>query len=90
MLVFDEYGRLKFHIHNRLNSFDRQSERISYLAETGYYLRQKPARKPGAKLSAFGLLHLTRAVGGIKAGEGCGCDAGWDDDHDNHHHDDTE
>ena len=90
VLVFDEYGRLKFHIHNRLNSFDRQSERIRYLAETGYYLRQKPARKPGAKLSAFGLLHLTRAVGGAKAGEGCGCASGWDHEHQHNDHHATE
>jgi len=85
VLVFDEYGRLKFHIHNRLDSFDRQSERIRYLAETGYYLRQKPARKPGAKLSAFGLLHLNRALHGIKAGKHSG--DGWEHNHGPQDHD---
>jgi hypothetical protein len=85
VLIFDEYGRLKFHIHNRLNSFKRQSERILYLAEAGYYERQRPLRKPGAKLSAFGLLHLTRSLGGARAGEGCGCHPGSGNQHE---HDD--
>jgi hypothetical protein len=73
VLIFDEYGRLKFHIHNRLHSFNHQNERIHYLAKEGYFERQRPIRKPGAKLSAFGLLHLTRSLGGAMAGEGCGC-----------------
>ena len=74
VLIFDEYGRLKFHIHNRLNNFKRQSERIRHLAEDGFYERQRPLRKPGAKLSAFGLLHLTKSLGGERSsGQGCEC-----------------
>lgn len=66
VLIFDEYGRLKFHIHNRLNNRDRQNERIRFFADQGYYQRQRSKRKPGAKLSSFGLLHLMRSVGAPK------------------------
>lgn len=36
-LIFDEYGRLKYHISNRLNNRERQSRRIKYLWEFGYF-----------------------------------------------------
>jgi hypothetical protein len=76
VLILDEYGRLKFHIHNRLDSSKSQSARIKYLAEQGYYQRLRPRRKPSAKLSAFGLLHLTRSLGGAKDSDGHCCQSG--------------
>ena len=76
VLIFDEYGRLKFHIHNRIDSYKNQDERVAYLAKEGYYQRQRPVRKPGARLSAFGLLHLTRSLGGARIVEGAGDQAG--------------
>lgn len=36
-LIFDEYGRLKYHVSNRLNNRERQSRRIEYLWRFGYY-----------------------------------------------------
>lgn len=83
VLILDEFGKLKFHIHNRLENHRLQSERVHYLASVGYYERQRPMRKPSAKLSAFGLMHLTRAVGGVRAsGKSCGCHPGTGHNHD--------
>jgi hypothetical protein len=36
-LIFDEYGKLKFHIENRLDDSERQSQRLEYLWSYGYY-----------------------------------------------------
>jgi len=66
VLIFDEFGRLKFHVHNRLENFKLQSERLRYLATKGFYEQKRPVRKPTAKLSEFGMLHLERSLGGIK------------------------
>jgi len=93
VLIFNEYGQLKFHVHNRLNSFRNQNKRIEYLAKQGYYEQQRPTRKPAAKLSAFGLLHLTRSFGGARAGDGCGCHPGVGHNHstsESDHDDETE
>lgn len=76
VLIFDEYGRLKFHVHNRLNNTTRQSERLKYLGSIGYYENLRPKRKSPAKLSPFGLLHLTRALNGTRARAGCECHPG--------------
>ncbi|HEU5249232.1 MAG TPA: hypothetical protein VFW15_04530, partial [Thermoanaerobaculia bacterium] len=55
-LVFDEYGRLKFHVYNPLSSA-RQSERIKYLWKYGFY------RKGAASRLLFSGLHRRRAAG---------------------------
>jgi hypothetical protein len=54
-LVFDEYGKLKFHIANPLNDSERQSQRIEYLWSYGYY------RNP-ASFRNFASLHRQRAT----------------------------
>ena len=36
-LIFDEYGRLKYHINNRVNNRERQSRRLEYLWQYGFY-----------------------------------------------------
>lgn len=37
VLLFDEYGRVKFHIHNRIDNIECQSKRLRALAEFGYF-----------------------------------------------------
>jgi hypothetical protein len=36
-LIFDEYGQLKYEVHNDIRDSARQSARIAYLFESGYY-----------------------------------------------------
>jgi hypothetical protein len=55
-LVFDEYGRLKYQIGNRLENAKRQTARLKYLWESGYY--DRPARDR----SHFAEAHLARAT----------------------------
>ncbi len=56
-LVFDEYGRLKFHIHNNVLSERRQSERLDYLWKYGFF------RKGASALRRLSSLHRQRATG---------------------------
>ena len=35
VLIFDEYGRLKYHVHNDVFGETRQAQRLKYLWETG-------------------------------------------------------
>ncbi|MEZ6062997.1 MAG: hypothetical protein R3C19_21840 [Planctomycetaceae bacterium] len=60
ILIFDEFGRLKFHIANRLNSVDRQQRRVDYLIKHGGYLHGKGHTKLTAN---FAELHRLRAIG---------------------------
>jgi hypothetical protein len=62
-LIFDEWGRLKYHIHNRLGNTQKQSERLKYLVETGYYLARRPraAVRIGGQ-GAFARMHLDRGL----------------------------
>ena len=55
-LVFDEYGRLKFHVRNPLSSA-RQSERIKYLWKYGFF------RRGAASRLLLSGLHRRRATG---------------------------
>jgi hypothetical protein len=59
-LIFDEYGRLKYHIHNDVFGKRRQSKRLEYLYQAGL-LR---AGRTGARLSAARLsaVHRLRAT----------------------------
>jgi hypothetical protein len=67
-LIFDEYGRLKYHIHNRLNEkgklTPRQVDRLRYLAESGYYLQRatRPAAARSARQQTFGQMHFNRGL----------------------------
>jgi hypothetical protein len=56
ILIFDEYGRLKFDIHNRFDS-RRQSEKLKYLWESGFFTTAGRARLQ------FSSLHRRRASG---------------------------
>jgi hypothetical protein len=53
-LVFDEYGRLKYQIRNRIDNAERQSRRLRYLWDSGFF-----DAAPDAK-SHFARLHLAR------------------------------
>jgi hypothetical protein len=60
VLIFDEYGRLKYHVHNDVFNGPRQSRRLKYLWETG---QLTPGRDGGrlqpARLST---IHRLRAL----------------------------
>jgi hypothetical protein len=55
-LIFDEYGKLKYHIDNRLDDKERQSQRIEYLWGYGYFSNPASFRN-------FASLHRQRATG---------------------------
>jgi hypothetical protein len=57
-LIFDEYGRLKFHINNRLDDVAKQSRRIKHLWESGEFSRGKTIRR------RFSSMHRARAMDG--------------------------
>ncbi|MGH7386572.1 MAG: hypothetical protein ACREKG_15440, partial [Candidatus Rokuibacteriota bacterium] len=60
VLIFDEYGRLKYHVHNDVFNGARQGRRLRYLWETGQLepgLRE--ARLQAARLS---IIHRLRAL----------------------------
>jgi hypothetical protein len=56
-LIFDEFGRLKFHIGNGVRSVEKQNERLEYLWRHGGFRGQ-----PGASARRFALLHLKRSL----------------------------
>lgn len=58
VVVFDQYGRVKYHIRNGLIDGDRQKRRLEYLRDTG----QMRARR-GDDRNRFASLHLARMGG---------------------------
>jgi hypothetical protein len=56
VLIFDEYGRLKYHVHNDVFG-RRQAERLAYLWESG----QLTAREDGARFTVERLSRIHRA-----------------------------
>lgn len=68
-LIFDERGRLKYHVHNHLTEKSnkitkKQGERLRYLAETGYFLSRasRPASARASRQRPFGQMHLNRSL----------------------------
>jgi len=60
VLVFDEYGKLKYHVHNDVFGKKRQSQRLEYLWEAGLLEAGKDeARLRPARLST---IHRMRAI----------------------------
>ncbi|HEY0730491.1 MAG TPA: hypothetical protein VGD38_20570 [Pyrinomonadaceae bacterium] len=55
-LIFDEYGRLKYHINNRVENVARQTPRLKYLWKCGYFDAASATR------TAFARLHLNRTL----------------------------
>jgi hypothetical protein len=56
VVVFDQYGRIKYHIAHRLDDGERQSRRLQYLMETG-----GTAARPRGARNRFAGLHRARA-----------------------------
>ena len=60
VLIFDEYGQLKYRISNNLAENDedirRQTERLKYLADVGFF------EAPTDTQSHFAAVHLARAM----------------------------
>src|ERR1700754_1955596 len=55
-LIFDEYGRLKYHVNNRVENVGRQTPRLKYLWKCGYFDDATGTR------NAFARLHLNRSL----------------------------
>ena len=65
-LIFDQFGRLKLHVHKRLDDWRRQQKRLDHLARTG---RHDASRRLGFSDSAargqtFAQLHRTERSSG--------------------------
>jgi hypothetical protein len=56
-IVFDQYGRIKYHIPHRLRDMERQRRRLEYLAAIGATAPRRDAR------DRFAALHRARAEG---------------------------
>jgi hypothetical protein len=60
VLIFDEYGRLKFHVHNDVFHGSRQARRLKYLWESG---QLEPGLRGGRFQAArLSTLHRLRAL----------------------------
>lgn len=55
-LIFDEYGRLKYQVLNRINNSARQTPRLKYLWKYGYFADKDTEE------NLFARLHLSRAL----------------------------
>jgi len=62
VLIFDEYGKLKYHVHNDVFGSERQTARLQYLWDSGQLQvgRDGDARLSLSRLSA---IHRARAIG---------------------------
>lgn len=55
-LIFDEYGRLKYNVHNGITDAERQTERLAYLWEAGFFTPE------ARELRKFSNMHMRRAI----------------------------
>ncbi|MBX3724504.1 MAG: hypothetical protein KF823_01125 [Xanthomonadales bacterium] len=60
VLVFDEYGQLKFSVGNSVLNIERQQRRLDHLAESGFFEHRSEA---AFSRGFFSRLHLARARG---------------------------
>jgi hypothetical protein len=59
VLILDEFGQVKFHIHNRIDNRQRQSQRLQELFDHGYF-------SDGAHFhQRFSLMHRMRAMNAV-------------------------
>jgi hypothetical protein len=56
-LIFDEYRRLKYYIHNSLDNIERQKVRLAHLFASG------ALPETGRRIRDFARLHRLRAFG---------------------------
>ncbi|HEY8184583.1 MAG TPA: hypothetical protein VIF64_00860 [Pyrinomonadaceae bacterium] len=61
-LIFDEYGRLKYQILNRINNSSLQTPRLKYLWKYGYFADKDTEENLFARLHLSRALNLTRNV----------------------------
>jgi hypothetical protein len=61
-LIFDEYGRLKYHVRNRLDDRERQTQRLRYLWRYGFF------KRGSSPLRSFSAVHRQRAMFGFYPG----------------------
>jgi hypothetical protein len=54
-LIFDEYGHLKYHVHNAVLNADRQSARLAHLARSGFFDRDARAGRGFEALHMLGM-----------------------------------
>jgi hypothetical protein len=59
VLIFDEYGRLKYHVHNKIFG-SQQKERLRYLWEAG--LLTAKIESAGYRAARLSTLHRMRAI----------------------------
>ena len=59
VLIFDEYGRLKYHVHNKVFGSEQQA-RLQYLWEEG--LLKVKAESAGSRAARLSTLHRLRAI----------------------------
>jgi len=55
-LIFDEYGRIKYHVNNRIRNVPRQGPRLEYLWQFGYFDDKAETE------NVFARMHLQRAL----------------------------
>jgi hypothetical protein len=55
-LIFDEYGRLKFHIRNSIHNVDSQTRRLKYLWQFGFF------EKGATALQRFSRIHRLKSM----------------------------
>jgi len=55
-LIFDEYGRLKYHVRNRVNHRERQTQRLKFLWEYGFFSSGASAFR------SFSYMHRQRSM----------------------------
>jgi hypothetical protein len=60
VLIFDEYGRLKYHVHNSLFNGPRQTARLKYLWNAGFL--QADSERAQLKMDQLSRIHRMRAI----------------------------
>ena len=57
VLIFDEFGRVKYHVKQNVKNVERQKRFLNYLWNTGFYTEKEPANK------GFAAIHRARFLG---------------------------
>ncbi len=60
-LIFDEYGRLKYYIHNSLGNIQRQQKRLNHLFAEGVLPERGDGEEPYERRGDFSRMHRLRA-----------------------------
>lgn len=64
VVIFDEFGRLKYHVRNKVTNVERQTARLQYLWEIGFF--------DGREQPGFAEIHRLRLMAGVPAAQGEG------------------